>query len=231
MRGRITDGPQKCDAVRPTCGNCRKPRQRGPIKYEPPEPCTWDEIRDPSARTLRKRENKRRKMHELEGPQDGFQQPWQDQQQQQQQPQQQQKLAQPGPSQPHGSQPPHMPTVSQSYEDQDHDQANLCESRRGAAHCPTCPTENPKRLHILDQEPYNQTPVITEPVNGLGMTGTGQPYQQHGPSVVFQSTYPSNQSSNSAHPNGSSSEASGSRMASRVPDLNLNFSGGLIWPE
>lgn len=50
--------PQKCDALRPTCGNCQKPRQRGPIKYEPPEPCTWDEVRDPSARTLRKRENK-----------------------------------------------------------------------------------------------------------------------------------------------------------------------------
>ncbi|KAL1408021.1 hypothetical protein Q8F55_004818 [Vanrija albida] len=48
----------KCDALRPTCGNCQKPRQRGPIKYEPPEPCTWDEVRDPSARTLRKRENK-----------------------------------------------------------------------------------------------------------------------------------------------------------------------------
>lgn len=47
--------------MRPTCGNCRKPRQRGPIKYEPPEPCTWDEARDPSARTLRKRENKQRK--------------------------------------------------------------------------------------------------------------------------------------------------------------------------
>ncbi|KLT44132.1 hypothetical protein CC85DRAFT_225114, partial [Cutaneotrichosporon oleaginosum] len=48
----------KCDAVRPTCGNCRKPRQRGPEKYEPPETCTWDETRDPSARTLRKREAK-----------------------------------------------------------------------------------------------------------------------------------------------------------------------------
>ncbi|BEI86266.1 hypothetical protein CcaverHIS002_0605530 [Cutaneotrichosporon cavernicola] len=48
----------KCDAVRPTCGNCRKPRQRGPEKYEPPEACSWDEARDPSARTLRKREAK-----------------------------------------------------------------------------------------------------------------------------------------------------------------------------
>lgn len=83
------------------------------------------------------------------------------------------------------------------------------------------------RLHIVDQEPYNQTPVITEPVNGLGMTGTGQPYQQPGPSVIYPSTYPSN----SVNLNGSPSEASGSRLPSRVPEPNPNFSGGLIWPE
>lgn len=61
-RRRDTDTPcQKCDAIKPTCGNCLKPRQRGPIKYEPPEPCTWDEYRDPSARALRKRETKRQR--------------------------------------------------------------------------------------------------------------------------------------------------------------------------
>jgi hypothetical protein len=58
---------QKCDAVRPTCGNCRKPRQRGPIKYEPSEPCTWDEVRGPSARTLRKREGKQRRAQQQQG--------------------------------------------------------------------------------------------------------------------------------------------------------------------
>jgi hypothetical protein len=42
----ITLTPRKrklrCDAVRPTCTNCSKPRIRGAHAGEPPAPCTWD---------------------------------------------------------------------------------------------------------------------------------------------------------------------------------------------
>lgn len=120
-RGHETDWSQKCDAMRPTCGNCRKPRQRGPIKYEPPEPCTWDEIRDPSARTLRKRENKRRKMHELEGnaAPDGYQ-PYQDQRPPPPMSQQQQHSAQ----QQHQQQ---MPPAGHPYDEHSQDMnSNMC---------------------------------------------------------------------------------------------------------
>lgn len=35
----------KCDAVRPTCGNCARPRVRGAKAGETPPPCEWDSAR------------------------------------------------------------------------------------------------------------------------------------------------------------------------------------------
>ncbi|KAK6905818.1 hypothetical protein I203_106652 [Kwoniella mangroviensis CBS 8507] len=53
----------KCDAVRPICTNCQKPRQRGINKGDhvlESEPCSWDEPKEPSARTRRRRESAKR---------------------------------------------------------------------------------------------------------------------------------------------------------------------------
>ncbi|WVQ97267.1 hypothetical protein IAU59_004378 [Kwoniella sp. CBS 9459] len=53
----------KCDAVKPICTNCSKPRVRSGQKAEvqnESEPCTWDEPKEPSARTRRRRESARR---------------------------------------------------------------------------------------------------------------------------------------------------------------------------
>ncbi|WWC66510.1 uncharacterized protein I206_100412 [Kwoniella pini CBS 10737] len=53
----------KCDAIKPVCANCQKPRQRGSGKGESPaelESCTWDEPKEPSARTRRRRESAKR---------------------------------------------------------------------------------------------------------------------------------------------------------------------------
>ncbi|WWC86356.1 uncharacterized protein L201_001230 [Kwoniella dendrophila CBS 6074] len=53
----------KCDATKPICTNCSKPRQRGTGKGESNaeiEACTWDEPKEPSARTRRRRESARR---------------------------------------------------------------------------------------------------------------------------------------------------------------------------
>ncbi|WVQ82647.1 hypothetical protein IAT38_004779 [Cryptococcus sp. DSM 104549] len=59
----------KCDAHKPVCGNCARPRVRGAnqgAEDEPPaEDCTWDEPKEPSARTRRRREMARRQA--LEG--------------------------------------------------------------------------------------------------------------------------------------------------------------------
>ncbi|WVF70903.1 hypothetical protein IAT40_005698 [Kwoniella sp. CBS 6097] len=53
----------KCDAVKPICTNCAKPRvrtgQKGETQTES-EPCTWDEPKEPSARTRRRRESAKR---------------------------------------------------------------------------------------------------------------------------------------------------------------------------
>ncbi|OWZ28817.1 hypothetical protein C361_06561 [Cryptococcus neoformans Tu259-1] len=47
----------KCDAQKPVCGNCAKPRARGKSGDEQPhEDCTWDEPKEPSARTKRRRD-------------------------------------------------------------------------------------------------------------------------------------------------------------------------------
>ncbi|WVW82420.1 hypothetical protein I302_104430 [Kwoniella bestiolae CBS 10118] len=53
----------KCDAVKPICTNCQKPRQRGTNKNDHPsdnEACSWDEPKEPSARTRRRRESAKR---------------------------------------------------------------------------------------------------------------------------------------------------------------------------
>ncbi|WVQ77083.1 hypothetical protein IAR50_006766 [Cryptococcus sp. DSM 104548] len=55
----------KCDAQKPVCGNCAKPRIRGtkPAAHDSPQDpidCTWDKPKEPSARTKRRRELARR---------------------------------------------------------------------------------------------------------------------------------------------------------------------------
>ncbi|WWC58471.1 uncharacterized protein I303_101014 [Kwoniella dejecticola CBS 10117] len=53
----------KCDAVKPICANCQRPRQRGSGKGESTtdvDTCTWDEPKEPSARTRRRRESAKR---------------------------------------------------------------------------------------------------------------------------------------------------------------------------
>lgn len=67
-------------------------------------------------------------------------------------------------------------------------------------------------------------------MNGLGMTGTGHTYQT-GPSIIYQDHFSSHQPNSGIKQSVSPSEASGSRLPSRVPEINLNFGGGLIWPE
>ncbi|EIW72490.1 hypothetical protein TREMEDRAFT_72779 [Tremella mesenterica DSM 1558] len=50
----------KCDAIRPVCSNCQKPRVRGvPASITEKVSCTWDEPKEPSARTRRRREQRR----------------------------------------------------------------------------------------------------------------------------------------------------------------------------
>ncbi|ODN92000.1 hypothetical protein L198_05672 [Cryptococcus wingfieldii CBS 7118] len=59
----------KCDAQKPVCGNCAKPRVRGSkpsISDSPQDPieCTWDRPKEPSARTKRRRELAKRQAME-----------------------------------------------------------------------------------------------------------------------------------------------------------------------
>ncbi|KIR97270.1 hypothetical protein L804_05452 [Cryptococcus deuterogattii 2001/935-1] len=55
----------KCDAQKPVCGNCAKFRARGKSGDEQPhEDCTWDEPKEPSARTKRRRELAKRQAME-----------------------------------------------------------------------------------------------------------------------------------------------------------------------
>ncbi|OCF45351.1 hypothetical protein I317_00874 [Kwoniella heveanensis CBS 569] len=64
----------KCDALKPICTNCAKPRVRSGQKGESQggsEPCTWDAPKEPSARTRRRRESARRQAQaagQAEGP-------------------------------------------------------------------------------------------------------------------------------------------------------------------
>ncbi|WWD17768.1 hypothetical protein CI109_102209 [Kwoniella shandongensis] len=64
----------KCDAAKPVCTNCQKPRVRGANKSHDEaavEPCTWDDHKEPSARTRRRREMLKRRAQENEGSEDG----------------------------------------------------------------------------------------------------------------------------------------------------------------
>ncbi|WVO16947.1 hypothetical protein L204_104633 [Cryptococcus depauperatus] len=56
----------KCDANRPVCSNCQKYRAKGLGSSEMTEECKWDEIKEPSARTKRRREQAKRQAMEGE---------------------------------------------------------------------------------------------------------------------------------------------------------------------
>ncbi|WRT64260.1 uncharacterized protein IL334_001191 [Kwoniella shivajii] len=58
-----TNPSQKCNAQKPICSNCQKPRVRASHKSDDSpeaEACTWDGPKEPSARTRRRRESAKR---------------------------------------------------------------------------------------------------------------------------------------------------------------------------